>query len=322
MTGEKLPPPDERARCEELAERISHYHDDRWPKGSAECTEVEAHLAECPRCAELLDDYRAITSAARLVRSTDAPPADAERMSRRVRTRLRSRVFKRRLKWAGAGVGFAAAAAAAVVALMVMPGSPPPAGENLAREETKPAVERPASDVADPAGPSENTGPEVAEARAVVAGAGTRGHGADRADRKEPVRGIEDLGRRRARRPADGVRFVGEGTEPRRVRPPPAPRATVAPAPPLLGVVLAHRGDPGKTPVVVVDGVVAGSPADRAGLKPGDVVLAIDAQSVRGRSLEAIAGIIRRAGPGARITITYARHGRTRKADVVLAGER
>jgi len=319
MTVEKLSAPGERARCEELAERISHYHDDRWPKGSVECSEVEAHLAECPRCAELLDDYRAITSAARLVRSTDAPPADAERMSRRVRTRLRSRVFMRRLKWAGAGVAFAAAAAAAVVALMVLPGTAPPPG-GLAREEPK---ERPGTVAPESVRREKSKGePERPAAELVRRADAEPGPKKARRDYEELVRRIEELRRREGPRPADGVHLVGRTTEPRRRRPPPAPRATVAPAPPLLGVVLGHRGEPDKTPVVFVEGVVAGSPADRAGLKSGDVVLAIDAQSVRGRSLEAVAGLIRRAGPGARITITYARDGRTRKADVTLAGER
>ncbi len=319
MTVEKLSAPGERARCEELAERISHYHDGRWPKGSAECSEVEAHLAECPRCAELLDDYRAITSAARLVRSTDAPPADAEKMSRRVRARLRSRVFMRRLKWAGAGVGFAAAAAAAVVALMVLPGTAPPPG-GLAREEPKERPGKVAPELASgerPKGEPETPAAELV--RRADVGPDPR---KARRDYEELVRGIEEARARGGRRPDDGVHLVGRTTEPRRRRPPPAPRATVVPAPPLLGVVLGYRGDPGKTPVVFVEGVVAGSPADRAGLEPGDVVLAIDAQSVRGRSLEAVAGLIRRAGPGAKITITYGRGGETHEVEAVLAAER
>jgi membrane-associated protease RseP (regulator of RpoE activity) len=244
-------------------------------------------------------------------------------MSRRVRARIRSRVFRRRAKWAGAGVAFAAATAAAVVALMVLPGPPPPAGGGLVREETKRDPEKPASDAAGPADSLDAVSTGVSEARDVFPPA-EEVAGYDELVRRieEKRRRIEESRRPRARRPDDGVHLVGRTTEPRRRRPPPAPRVTVAPGPPLLGVIPGQRGDPGKTPVVVVDGVVAGSPADRAGLKPGDVILAIDAQSVRGRSLEAVAGLIRRAGRGARITITYARDGKPRKADATLAGGR
>jgi hypothetical protein len=316
MTGQELSAPDEKARCEEFAERISHYHDERWPKGSAECSEVEAHLAECPRCAELLDDYRAISGAARLVRSTDAPPVDAERMTRRVRTRLRGRVFRRRLKWAGAGVGFAAAAAAAVVALMILPGSPPPAGGGLVREETREAAEKPASDAADPADSMDLVYVRGKKRIDVVPPADV-----DELAREieEKLRRIEESSRRNGSRPADGVRLVGEGHSTREGAPVP-PRVVRPPEPPLLGVLLKEvarqPGDP------VVAGVVAGSPAEKVGLRAGDIILSIDGQSVRGRPPEAVAGIIRRAGRGAKIAITYGRGGETHEVEVVLAGER
>ena len=93
MTLEEPPAPSspDRPCCEEFAERISDLHDGRWPEGSDECTTIEEHLATCPRCAEILDDYRFISRAARALRETEIPDACAEAMHRSVRARIRGR---------------------------------------------------------------------------------------------------------------------------------------------------------------------------------------------------------------------------------------
>jgi len=116
--------------CEEFARKISDHHDGRWPAGSGDCTEVEAHLAECPRCAELLDDFRLISKAAAALRAIEVPADCAEVMRRRVRDTIRARIFRRRLKWTGAGLAVAAAASVAVAVAMLPekgPAGPGPA---------------------------------------------------------------------------------------------------------------------------------------------------------------------------------------------------
>ena len=110
--------PGECGCCEELARRISDYHDGRWRAG--EGAEVEEHLAVCPRCAELLEDYRALSGAARLAPECECTPARLERISRGVRARIRRQVFRRRLGWTGLSVGVAAAAAV-IIAVMLAP---------------------------------------------------------------------------------------------------------------------------------------------------------------------------------------------------------
>ena len=110
--------------CEEFAQKISDHHDGRWPAGSGECTEVEAHLAVCPRCAELLDDYRLISKAAAALRAVEVSPDCGEVMRRRVRGSIRARAFRRRLKWTGAGLAVAAAASVAVAVAMLPDAGP------------------------------------------------------------------------------------------------------------------------------------------------------------------------------------------------------
>ncbi len=302
--------PEEKARCEDFAERISHLHDGRWPVGSAECREVEEHLAVCPRCAEILEDYRAITTGSELIRSAETAGVDGERTSRRVRARLRRRVFRRRLAWAGAGAGFAAAAA--VVIAVVLADGPPTAEPGIAGQ-----------------GPGGDT---REKARELTRDADTRRTAAsDSPVRSEDLEGqgsegvmrkIGELRRTEERRPADGVRLVGGGDR-TSARPPVSIPAVRPVVPPLLGVYLWYGERPTSVPTVVeIMGVNPGSPAERAGLKPGDAILAIDGQSVRRKTTEAVAELIRRAGPGAKITITFRRAGKTHETRVVLAGER
>ncbi len=269
--------PEEKARCEDFAERISHFHDGRWPEGASECLEVEEHLAQCPRCAEILEDYRAITAGSEIIRSAEISGVDGERTSRRVRARLRRRVFRRRLRWAGAGVGLAAAAAAVVLSVALAPPAPPP--DELG---VKPGV------------------------------TGLR----DAPSTEELLR---ILGARRDRAaPRAGVVPVGDGTAPAPERARRIPRQALVPGPPLLGLYLADAA--GSRRGLRIVEVIPRSPAERAGLLQGDYMLKIGDENVS--EPDGVRALVRRAGPGAKIRITYARGGEIRTVEVVLAGER
>ncbi|GAA1975495.1 trypsin-like peptidase domain-containing protein [Isoptericola halotolerans] len=63
--------------------------------------------------------------------------------------------------------------------------------------------------------------------------------------------------------------------------------------------------------------VTEGSPAAEAGLRPGDVIVAIDEDSVNGA--ESLTAYVRERTAGEQATITYVRDGRTQTADVTLA---
>jgi len=67
---------------------------------------------------------------------------------------------------------------------------------------------------------------------------------------------------------------------------------------------------------VRLDGVVPGSPAERAGLLTGDVLLAID-ETVIG-NLRDLSTILKSLSPGARVTLTYSRGGERRSVVAVL----
>ncbi len=68
------------------------------------------------------------------------------------------------------------------------------------------------------------------------------------------------------------------------------------------------------------DAVVAGGPADKAGLRAGDVVTAVDGHRVTGPDELVIE--IRKHRPGDVITVTYTRGGSTRTTQVTLGGAR
>jgi putative serine protease PepD len=70
---------------------------------------------------------------------------------------------------------------------------------------------------------------------------------------------------------------------------------------------------------VSITEVVAGSPADDAGLKEGDVVTRVDGQAVS--SGQAVADAIAAKHPGDRITFTVRRDGQEKDVIVTL-GER
>lgn len=73
----------------------------------------------------------------------------------------------------------------------------------------------------------------------------------------------------------------------------------------------------GPTRGVVVLDVVARGPADRAGIKPGDVITAVDAKAVE--TVEAFLSELRPHHPGDTVTATLARDGKEQQVKVTLA---
>ena len=67
---------------------------------------------------------------------------------------------------------------------------------------------------------------------------------------------------------------------------------------------------------VLVSSVVEGSPAEEAGIKPGDVILKIDGKEIE-NSLE-LRTKIASSSPGTKVTITLLRDGKKKKVDVIL----
>ncbi|MHC4250702.1 MAG: anti-sigma factor family protein [Planctomycetota bacterium] len=213
MTHEEPPAPPDPGRpcCEEFARRISDLHDGRWPAGSGDCTKVEEHLATCPRCAELLDDYRLLSKAAEALRSPEVSPDCAEIMRRRVRARIGGQVFRRRLAWTGAGVAVAAAASVAV-AVAMLPDSdvPGPTGP------TDVAVEDPARDEATDDAPGHVDllkNPAVAALLDELEEEADLGSdaGDDRPGTRMPIQEEIDLRRDWDVRPVHGIEFLMPG---------------------------------------------------------------------------------------------------------------
>jgi hypothetical protein len=67
-----------------------------------------------------------------------------------------------------------------------------------------------------------------------------------------------------------------------------------------------------------LSGVVPGSPADAAGLREGDVIVAINGREVAG--LKGYSDILKSLSPGDRITVTFLRDDRERTAEAVVKG--
>jgi putative serine protease PepD len=82
-----------------------------------------------------------------------------------------------------------------------------------------------------------------------------------------------------------------------------------------VGARIADQQDPCGGPSV--SGVTKGSPADRAGLRDGDVITKVDGTPVRG--YQDLVTAIRRDRVGQTITVTYIRGGQTRTTQVTLA---
>lgn len=96
-----------------------------------------------------------------------------------------------------------------------------------------------------------------------------------------------------------------------------APRVSFSPGTPgWLGVELAKREDGGSG--VLVRAVMRGSPAERAGLQGGDVVLSVDGQSV-GRPIE-LRDAVAASGAGKRVSLGVLRGNATRLFGADLEG--
>ncbi len=83
-----------------------------------------------------------------------------------------------------------------------------------------------------------------------------------------------------------------------------------------LGIEVGPYKEPGGD-VIQVEVVHADSPGAHAGLKPGDKILAVDGESMRGQPLEASVKLMRGV-PGTRVVLTVARKGWDHARDIPL----
>lgn len=90
-----------------------------------------------------------------------------------------------------------------------------------------------------------------------------------------------------------------------------------------IGIMFAGQDNPAIARVygggsgVTVSTVVAGSPADQAGLKVGDTITAVDGKKVT-KGSELVSDIASRK-PGSKVTLTFVRNGKTQDANVIIA---
>lgn len=76
-----------------------------------------------------------------------------------------------------------------------------------------------------------------------------------------------------------------------------------------IGAIISKKGNN-----VIIREPYKGSPADKAGLLPGDVILAIDGNSVKGKNTEDVSEMLK-GQPGKEITIRIQREGETKSTD-------
>jgi serine protease Do len=74
--------------------------------------------------------------------------------------------------------------------------------------------------------------------------------------------------------------------------------------------------DPSAGPGVKVAGVTPGSPAEKAGVKEGDVLLKIDGKDVA--SLQGFSGLLRELTPGQTVKVVLLRGGQEQTLDVTV----
>nr|BBH92553.1 carboxyl-terminal processing protease [Thermogemmatispora argillosa] len=76
-------------------------------------------------------------------------------------------------------------------------------------------------------------------------------------------------------------------------------------SPTLVGIGIYIQQDP-TTKQVVISDTVPGAPADKAGLKPGDILLSVNGQSIQGKDLETISSLLR-GQEGTSVSVTIRR---------------
>jgi putative serine protease PepD len=86
---------------------------------------------------------------------------------------------------------------------------------------------------------------------------------------------------------------------------------------PLMGVVLADAGDSAGNDLARVQSVNSGGPADKAGMKVGDVIVAVAGQRTAGA--DAVIAAIRSHQPGQQVQITVERDGSRQNLTLTLA---
>jgi putative serine protease PepD len=88
---------------------------------------------------------------------------------------------------------------------------------------------------------------------------------------------------------------------------------------PLLGVSLSGDTADGTSPKATVEGVTAGGPAQKAGIKKGDVITSVD--GIQTLSSDAVIAAIRSLRPGQDVVITFTRGGSTHHVTATLTTE-
>ena len=88
----------------------------------------------------------------------------------------------------------------------------------------------------------------------------------------------------------------------------------------MLGIVIEGVHDDGKSDGVIITGVSPGGPADKAGLKTGDLLLSLNGESLAGSSSsdssEKLLRKMETIEPGTKVTVEYLRSGKTAKAEL------
>jgi len=100
---------------------------------------------------------------------------------------------------------------------------------------------------------------------------------------------------------------------------------------PRLGIVVRpNPGGEGATSGTVVQGVTPGSPAEKAGIKAGDVITAVDGHRIQGTGdgskgedgASQIVRLLRKTRPGQQIEVEYRRGSENRKAEIKVESRR